>query len=213
LARAALIDVDGTLVDSTYLHAVAWKGALRVVGFDVPTSRPHRLIGMRGDRLLTELLGDRDAQRVADEAEAEQGRRFGAVRDQVAPLPYARDLLELLAELGMPAVLASSADEEEIEYYVDLLDARDLVVAWTSASDGGRSKPDPEPLRLALERSGCDTGIMIGDSPWDCRAATAAGLSTLAVLTGGFARSELEAAGAAGVYEHLGEVCEELRRM
>ena len=213
MARAALIDIDGTLVDSTYLHAIAWKDALRVVGFDVPTSRPHRLIGMRGDRLLTELLGDRDARRVAEEAEDEQSRRFGAVRGQVAPLPHARELLELLTELGMPAVLASSATDEEVEYYVDLLDARDLVVAWTSASDGGRSKPDPEPLRLALERSGCDTGIMIGDSPWDCRAATAAGLSTLAVLTGGFARSELEAAGAAGVYEHLGEVCEELRRM
>jgi HAD superfamily hydrolase (TIGR01549 family) len=213
MRQAALIDIDGTLVDSTYLHAVAWKAALLDAGFDLATSRPHRLIGMRGPRLLDELLGERDAARVAEQVEQEHRRRFAAVRDQVAPLPHAHDLLQLLVELDMPVVLASSADEAEVQYYVDLLDADELVWASTSAGDGDRSKPDPEPIRLALERSGCETGLVIGDSPWDCRAATAAGLRSLAVLTGGFARSELQDAGAAEVYEHLGEVCDDLRRV
>jgi HAD superfamily hydrolase (TIGR01549 family) len=212
MRHAALLDIDGTLVDSTYLHAVAWKAALRETGFDVATSRPHRLIGMRGRRLLEELLGARDAARIAEQAEESHRRRFAAVRDQVEPLPHARDLLQLLVELDMPVVLASSADEEEVRYYVDLLDARELVWAWTSAADGERSKPDPEPIRIALERSGCESGVVIGDSPWDCRAAVGAGLPCMAVMTGGFARSELETAGAASVHEHLGEICDELRR-
>jgi phosphoglycolate phosphatase-like HAD superfamily hydrolase len=100
-----------------------------------------------------------------------------------------------------------------VEYYVDLLDAQDLVWASTSAADGSRSKPDPEPIRIALRRSGCDAAIVIGDSPWDCLAASAAGLPTATVLTGGFARSELEGAGAEAVYEHLGDLGDDLDRV
>lgn len=207
---AALIDVDGTLVDSTYLHASAWSSAIRACGFDIPTSRAHRLIGMRGERLLEELLGERDAARVAEQAIDEHARRFAAVRDRVAPLPHARDLLERLVARDVAVVLVSSAERHEVEYYVALLDAQDLVWASTSAGDSSRSKPDPEPVRIALRRSGCEAAIVIGDSPWDCLAASAAGLPAATVLTGGFARSELEDAGAEAVYEHLGDLGDDL---
>src|ERR1700759_5352271 len=188
---AALIDIDGTLVDSTYLHASAWSSAIRACGFDVPTSRAHRLIGMRGERLLEELLGARDAASVAEQAIDEHAHRFAAVRDQVVPLPHARDLLERLVARDVVVVLVSSAERHEVDYYVDLLDAQDLVWASTSAADGSRSKPAPEPVRIALTQSGCDAAVVIGDSPWDCLAATAAGLPAVTVMTGGFARSEL----------------------
>jgi len=210
---AALIDIDGTLVDSTYLHASAWSSAIRACGFDVPTSRAHRLIGMRGERLLEELLGERDAASVAEQAIDEHAHRFAAVRDQVVPLPHARDLLERLVARDVVVVLVSSAERHEVDYYVDLLDAQDLVWASTSAADGSRSKPDPEPIRIALTQSGCDAAVVIGDSPWDCLAATAAGLPAVTVMTGGFARSELEEAGAEAVYEHLGELGDDLGRV
>jgi HAD superfamily hydrolase (TIGR01549 family) len=207
---AALIDIDGTLVDSTYLHASAWSSAIRACGFEVPTSRAHRLIGMRGERLLEELLGKRDAASVAEQAIDEHAQRFAAVRDRVVPLPHARDLLERLVARDVVVVLVSSAERLEVEYYVDLLEAEDLVWASTSAADGSRSKPDPEPIRIALTRSGCDAAIVIGDSPWDCLAATAAGLPSITVVTGGFARSELEDAGAEAVYEDLGGLGDDL---
>jgi HAD superfamily hydrolase (TIGR01509 family) len=207
---AVLIDVDGTLIDSTYLHAVSWASALRAHKIDVPTSRVHRLIGMRGDRLLVELLGAERASRVGEAVQQEHTRRFLAVRAQVAPLPGARRLLEQLSHRGLPAVLASSAQDEEIEHYLRLLGARHLVAGWTSASDVDRSKPDPEPVRVALARSGRDRGVVVGDSTWDCRAATAAGLPSIAVLTGGFSAGELTAAGAATVCDNLDQVCDQM---
>ena len=210
---AALIDIDGTLVDSTYLHASAWSSAIRVCGFDIPTSRAHRLIGMRGERLLEELLGQRDAASVAERAIDEHARRFAAVRDQVVPLPHARHLLERLVARDVVAVLVSSAERHEVEYYVGLLEAEDLVWASTSAADGSQSKPDPEPIQIALQQSGCGAAVVIGDSPWDCLAASAAGLPAVTVLTGGFSRSELEGAGAEAVYEHLGELADDLDRV
>ncbi|MDX6496382.1 MAG: hypothetical protein QOE17_2368 [Gaiellales bacterium] len=209
-AVALLIDVDGTLVDSTYLHAVSWAGALRSAGFDIPTSRVHRLIGMRGERLLTELLGAGTADQVAKQVQADHASRFQAVRAQVGPLPGARALLAAAHARAVPVVLTSSAQSDEIEHYLELLDARDLVAAWISASDVRRSKPDPEPITLALQRSGCERGAVIGDSTWDCLAAGAAGLPSIAVMTGGFAATELEEAGAALVCEHPLEVSERL---
>jgi phosphoglycolate phosphatase-like HAD superfamily hydrolase len=207
---AALIDVDGTLVDSTYQHAVAWAAALRRHGIDVPAARVHRLIGMRGPRLLAELLDPDPAPELVEAVAGEHSACFADLRHLVVPLPGAHDLLAELAGRDVAVVLASSAKEEEVEGYLDLLDARDLVTAWTSAADGDRSKPDPEPIRIALERSGRLTAVVIGDAPWDCRSAAGAGLPCLAVLTGGYSRAELDEAGAAAVYEDLRELCGDL---
>jgi HAD superfamily hydrolase (TIGR01509 family) len=207
---AMLLDVDGTLVDSTYLHATAWATTLRGFGHDIPAARTHRLIGMQGPRLLAELLGEERAQEIAEQAEEEHSRRFAEVRDQVAPLPGATRLLRELHGRGIPAVLASSAEEQEIGHYLKLLEAEDLVAGYTAASDVERSKPDPEGILKALEKSGCERGIVIGDSPWDVLAAKAAGLPAAAVRTGGFATAELEESGAAVVCEDPVELCERL---
>jgi HAD superfamily hydrolase (TIGR01549 family) len=207
---AVLVDVDGTLVDSTYLHAVAWAGALRKCGAGTPTARVHRLIGMRGDRLLVQLLGERRAAELGHAAEQEHARRFLAVRGQVTPLPGAKRLLDDLAAREVPVVLTSSAQNEEIEHYLRLLGAQALVAGWTSASDSRRSKPDPEPVVKALAKSGRRHAVVVGDSIWDCQAASAAGLPSVAVLTGGFAATELRDGGATMVCDDLDQVCEQL---
>jgi phosphoglycolate phosphatase-like HAD superfamily hydrolase len=210
---AALIDVDGTLVDSTYQHAVAWAGALRRHGIDVPAARVHRLIGMRGPRLVAELLDPDPSPELTDAVSADHSACFAELRHLVVPLPGARELLEQLAGDDVAVVLASSAPPAEVEDYLDLLDARELVTAWTSAADGDRSKPDPEPIRIALERSGRDTAVVIGDAPWDCHSAAGAGQPCLSVLTGGYSRAELGEAGAAAVYEDLVELGGDLERV
>ncbi len=138
---AALIDVDGTLVDSTYQHAVAWAAALRRHEIDVPTARVHRLIGMRGPRLVAELLDPDPSPELTEAVQREHSECFAGLRHLVVPLPGARELLEHLAEEDVAVVLASSAQPEEVEGYLDMLDAGDLVTAWTSAADGtGRSR-------------------------------------------------------------------------
>jgi HAD superfamily hydrolase (TIGR01509 family) len=210
---AALVDVDGTLIDSTYPHALAWSAALRSHGHDVPTARTHRLIGMRGPRLLAELLGPDAARELAGPIGDEHAARYAELRSLVEPLPGARELLEQLTERGAATVLMSSAQPQEVERTIDMLDARDLVAAWTSARDGDESKPDPEPVRIALERSGCTSAVVIGDAPWDCRAASAAGLPCAAVLTGGYAAAELEQAGAVAIFEDPAELCRGLDRV
>ena len=208
--NAILIDVDGTLVDSTYLHAVAWAGALRMHGIDIPTARTHRLIGMQGSRLLAELLGEQCAARIAEQAEVEHTRRFKAVREQVAPLPGARRLLDELHTREVPVVLTSSAQNDEIQHYLRMLGAQHLVAGSTSAGDVEHSKPDPEPVLAALDKSGCRHALVIGDSPWDVLSAKGAGLPAATVRTGGFATAELEESGAAIVCEDLNELCARL---
>jgi HAD superfamily hydrolase (TIGR01509 family) len=209
-SKAVLIDVDGTLVDSVYQHAVAWSGALRAHGYDVPAARAHRVIGMRGPRLLDELLDGELDDGATAAIDADHAARFDRLHDLVCPLPGARALLAALRERRVVTILVSSAPPEEVEGYVELLDARELVAGWTSAADGERSKPDPEPVRIALQRSGCTDALVVGDAPWDCEAAAAAGLPFVGVLTGGYAASELEAAGACSVFDDPAALCAQL---
>jgi phosphoglycolate phosphatase-like HAD superfamily hydrolase len=210
---ACLLDVDGTLVDSTYIHAVCWAVALRSQSIDIPTARVHRLIGMNGPRLLEELLGKEAAEAMLEPVGSEHDRLFLETRDRVAPLPGARRLLQELAGRGVTSVLVSSASEDEVKLWLDLLDARDLVAGWTSSDDTERSKPDPEPVATARRIGGRDDAVVIGDAPWDCRSASAASLPAVGVLTGGFAATELKAAGAAAVYEDAGAVADDLDRV
>lgn len=207
---AILLDVDGTLVDSAYLHAVAWTGALREHGIDMPTARAHRLIGMQAPRLLAELLGKERATLIGEQAELAHARRFKDVRGQVAPLPGARRFLDELHAREVPVVLTSSATDEEIEHYLRMLGAQHLVAGSTSADEVEHSKPDPEPVRAALDRSGCGHALVIGDSPWDVLSAKGAGLPAATVRTGGFATTELEDSGAAIVCEDMDELCARL---
>jgi phosphoglycolate phosphatase-like HAD superfamily hydrolase len=205
--RTAIIDVDGTLVDTNYHHALTWYRAFRQHGVTVPLWRIHRSVGMGGDQLVAAVAGDEVERDLGDDLRAAEGALFMDVIDQIAPLPEARALLEQLHERGQPVVLASSAKAAEVEYYLDLLDARELAGAWTTAADAEATKPAPDLIDIALERAeGDGEGVMLGDSTWDCEAARRAGLTTLAVLTGGFGADELREAGAEEVYPSLVEL-------
>ena len=210
----AILDVDGTLVDTNYHHAIAWYRAFRQHGFVLPLWRIHRHIGMGGDQLVAALAGEGfereqgDAVRAAETVlymRADRRGRAARGRAQRARGPQ---------EPGHAVVLASSAKPQELEHYLQLLDAHSLVDGWTDAADVARTKPEPDLVLAALEKAGAEPGdaVMIGDSIWDCRAAEAAGTRSIGVLTGGFSEPELIEAGASKVFtsvenlrEHLAE--------
>jgi HAD superfamily hydrolase (TIGR01549 family) len=205
---AAILDIDGTLVDSNYQHTLAWYRALRQHGHVAPMWRIHRHIGMGGDQLVSSLCGDAVEERQGDDIRAAEKALYMSMIEEVEPLEGARDLLLDLKRLDRRVVLASSAKPDEIEHYLDLLDARGLADAWTSSGDVEATKPAPDLVEAALDRIGGGPAVMVGDSTWDCEAAKRAGVETLAVLTGGFSEQELREAGAVAVFHSI----EDLRR-
>jgi HAD superfamily hydrolase (TIGR01549 family) len=203
---AAILDIDGTLVDTNYHHAVAWYRALRQSGFVVPIWRIHRAIGMGGDQLLPHLIGDDAAEEHGDDIRAAEKALYLVFIEEVEPLEGARDLMVELKGRGHAVILASSAKANELDHYLDLLDARDVADDWTSSADVEATKPAPDLVQAALEKAGTGEGIMVGDTTWDIEAAKRAGIETLAVMTGGFGRDELVDAGAAGVFDSIEEL-------
>jgi HAD superfamily hydrolase (TIGR01549 family) len=205
---AAILDIDGTLVDTNYQHALAWFRAFRAHGELLPVWRIHRHIGMGGDHLVQSLCGDEvDAQK-GDDIRAVEKERYAELIGEVEPVQGARELIVDLKERGHAVVLASSAKPEEVDHYLDLLDARDLVDSWTDSGDVDATKPEPDLVRAAIEKAGGGDAVMVGDSTWDCVAAGRAGIETVAVLTGGFSEGELREAGAVVVFESIGELRE-----
>jgi HAD superfamily hydrolase (TIGR01509 family) len=207
---AAILDIDGTLVDTNYQHAIAWFRAFRQNGIVLPIWRIHRHIGMGGDQLVSALTGDDvEEEKGNDIRDAEKTFYFELI-DEVQPMEGARDLITDLKESGHQVVLASSAKDDEVEHYLDLLDARELADDWTTSADVEATKPAPDLVQAALQKIGAEDGVMIGDTPWDVKAAKATGVETLAVLTGGFAEAELREAGAADVFESIAALRERL---
>src|SRR3954468_10519688 len=198
----AILDIDGTLVDTNYHHAVAWYRAFRQHGFVLPLWRIHRHIGMGGDQLVAALAGDGFEREQGDAVRAAETVLYTELIGEVEPLAGARDVLEDLKSSGHAVVLASSAKPDELEHYLTLLDARALVDGWTDSGDVEKTKPEPDLVLAALEEAGADAedAVMIGDSTWDCRAAEAAGVRSIGVLTGGFSAGELLDAGASKVF-------------
>ena len=207
---AAILDIDGTLVDTNYQHAIAWYRAFRAHDLVLPLWRIHRSIGMGGDQLVPALAGDDWEDRHGDDVRDAEKEHYSELIDEVRPLADARPLIERLKGDGWTIVLASSAKEEEVDHYLDLLDARELADAWTSSADVEATKPEPDLVECALEKAGvgADGAVMLGDSTFDCEAAGRAGVEAVAVRTGGFADDELREAGAAAVFEDLSELLE-----
>jgi HAD superfamily hydrolase (TIGR01549 family) len=203
---AAILDVDGTLVDSNYQHALAWYRALRQHGHVLPLWRVHRHIGMGGDQIVASLCGDDIEAEQGDDIRAAEKALYMAMIEEVEPLEGARDLIVELKRRDRRVVLASSAKPDDIEHYLDLLDARELADAWTSSGDVDATKPEPDLVEAALDRVGRGSAVMIGDSTWDCEAAKRAGVETLAVLTGGFSEQELRDAGASAVFHSIDDL-------
>ena len=206
----AVLDVDGTLVDTNYHHAIAWYRAFREHGLTMPMWRIHRHIGMGGDQLVAAVAGKRVEDRQGDSIRAAETALYADLIGEVQPFADARQLLELLEVRGHRLVLASSGKRDEIDHYLDLLDARDLVEAWTTPGDVQRTKPYPDLVVTAVEKVGGGEAVMVGDSTFDCEAAARAEVPTVAILTGGFSEQELRQAGATAVFESLSELCERL---
>jgi HAD superfamily hydrolase (TIGR01549 family) len=207
---AALLDVDGTLVDTNYHHALAWYRAFRRHEIVLPLWRIHRHIGMGGDQIIGALCDDETEARIGDDIRAAEKGLYQELIDEVEPLPQARDLIAVLKDRGHAVVLASSAKEEEVDHYRDLLDARSLVDGWTTSADVERTKPDPDLVAAAKEKAGGGAAVMLGDSTWDCIAARRCGVPTVGLLTGGFSDTELREAGAGTVFDSIGELIERL---
>jgi HAD superfamily hydrolase (TIGR01509 family) len=208
VARAALLDVDGTLVDSNYHHALAWYRAFRRSGIVLPLWRIHRHVGMGGDQLVPALLGERLDEERGEEIREARDEEYGRLIGEVAPLQGSRELIAELKERGLTVVLASSSPQDEIDHYLELLDARELADAWTTNDDVEATKPEPDLVHAALGKAGTEDAVMVGDTPWDVEAARKAGIETICVITGGFSEQELHDAGAVAVFESV----EELRR-
>ena len=204
--RAAILDIDGTLVDTNYQHAVAWYMAFRQHDMALPVWRIHRHLGMGGDQLVGALAGAEFDRAAGDSVRAAHDALYLASIQSVSALAGARELIEDLKRRGNRVVLASSAKSREADHYLDLLDARDLVDAWTTAEDVQRTKPHPELVQAALAKLGETAGVMIGDTPWDVKAAAEAGTPAVAVLTGGFSTDELRGAGAVNVFASIDEL-------
>lgn len=209
MSLIAILDVDGTLVDTNYHHAIAWHRALRAHDHSVQMWKVHRHIGMGGDQILDALIGEEAAAEHGDAIREAEAEAYKELIGEVEPMAGARELLQRLREEGATTILASSAKQEEVDHYLDLLDARELIDDWTTSADVERTKPEPDLVHAALEKAGGDgsgPAVMVGDSVWDVKAATAAEVPTLAVLTGGFSEAELREAGATQVVESIDEL-------
>jgi HAD superfamily hydrolase (TIGR01549 family) len=207
---AAILDVDGTLVDTNYHHAIAWYRAFRQHDVILPIWRIHRHIGMGGDQMVGALAGEEIEEEKGDEIRTAETALYMALIEEVEPMEGARELLIELKERGHKVVLASSAKAQEVDHYLDLLDAREIVDDWTMSDDVEATKPHPDLVQAARDKAGQDDAVMVGDTPWDCKAAAAAGVGTVAVLTGGFSEDELTDAGALVVFESIQELRERL---
>ena len=206
--RAALVDLDGTLVDTNYHHALAWYRAFRLHGIVLPVWKLHRAVGMGGDQLVPELVGEEADERLGDLVRADERRLYLELIEETEPLAGARELLVELKERGHRVVLASSAPENQLDYYLDKLQARDVVDGWTTSDDVEATKPEPDIFASALAKAGgtAEEAVALGDTFWDVEAARRLGIPTVCVMTGGWSRQELEDAGAAAVFESLEEL-------
>ncbi|VTR76949.1 HAD family hydrolase [Cellulomonas hominis] len=199
-AGAVLFDIDGTLVDSNFLHVHAWVQAFARAGHPVDAWRVHRRIGMGSGRLIAELLGD-DADRLTEQVKDGHAERYAALADLLRPFDGARELVRTLAGEGVAVVLSTSAAPEEVERLRAVLDVDD-VVEITGAEDVEEAKPEPDLVQAALERAGVgpDRAVFVGDAVWDVAAAARAGVPCVGVLSGGTSEAELREAGAVAVY-------------
>ncbi|CAM5306000.1 HAD family hydrolase [Streptomyces fumanus] len=203
MERAAVFDVDGTLVDTNHLHVTAWWEAFRQAGHQVPMHAVHRAVGLPSTDLIAHLLGeDRDTGQ-DDGISAAHKALYGQYFDRLPALPDAGNLLRRLAADGWTVVLATSAGGAELSALRRAIDADDAITATASADDVDAGKPAPEPVQHALELAGvpAERAVFVGDTVWDMRAGSSAGVRCVGMLCGGIPRADLVDAGADAVYD------------
>ncbi|MFG2147209.1 HAD family hydrolase [Streptomyces sp. NPDC048696] len=203
MTRAAVFDVDGTLVDTNHLHVVCWWEAFRQAGHRVATHAVHRAVGLPSEDLIARLLGE-DRDRDEDsELSAAHTALYATYFERLAPIKGAGDLLRALDDRGWRVVLATSAGSAELGALRRAIDADDVIAGVAGADDVESGKPAPDPVHRALDLAGADPGssVFVGDTVWDMKAGAAAGVLSVGVLAGGIPRRDLEAAGATAVYD------------
>lgn len=210
MADIAIFDVDGTLVDSNYQHALAWYRAFRRHDVTPPLWRIHRAIGMGGDQLVAAVAGDRVENEHGDALRDAWVEEFDPLLPEVAPLDGARDLLIEVKRRGFRLVLASSGQQHIVEAFLHLFDGENLADEWTTSADAEHSKPAPDLVETAVKKVGGGSAVMVGDSTWDCIAAGKLDVPTITVQTGGFSPSELRESGAIAVFDSLVELRQQL---
>jgi HAD superfamily hydrolase (TIGR01549 family) len=206
----AVLDVDGTLVDTNYHHALAWFRAFRRFDVTLPVWRLHRAIGMGGDQLVPAVAGERFEEEHGDAARAAWAEEFQPLLDEVQPFEGVGELLGALRDAGLKVVLASSGKPEHVDAYLDLFGGREFAHAWTSSEDVEHTKPEPDLIGVAVEKVEGKRALVVGDSVWDFEAAHRAGYAGYAVRTGGFSVDELREAGAREVFESVPELRDHL---
>ncbi len=193
---AILFDIDGTLVDSTYHHAIAWQRAFDRDGLPFPLWRIHRTVGMGGDKLVAEVAGEDVEERLGDTLRDAWKDEYLEIRTEVFPLPGAADLVKKLKRDGFLVALASSGDPQFADEALDDLDIRDDVLVLKTSEDVDGSKPEPDLIDVTLEALGTRRAVMVGDTPYDVQSAERAGLRCIALRSGGYSEAELVEAGA-----------------
>jgi HAD superfamily hydrolase (TIGR01509 family) len=201
--RGVLFDVDGTLIDSSYIHTIAWWGAFRQYGHDVPMAAIHQLVGMGGARLVDTLLPDGRNQDEDEDIMASHGALYASHWPSLRALDGAKDLLGQCHAGGLAVALASSARERDLQVMRSVLDADSFIDAATSANDAEESKPAPDILEAALEAVGVEAAnaVYVGDAVWDMKAAGALGIPAIGLTCGGIQAAQLREAGAVEVFD------------
>lgn len=206
----AVLDVDGTLVDTNYHHALAWFRAFRRFDVTLPVWRLHRAIGMGGDQLVPAVAGKDFEEEHGDAARTAWAEEFQPLLGEIRPFEGVRELLTALRDAGLKVVLASSGKPEHVDAYLDLFGGRELAHAWTSSEDVEQTKPQPDLIGVAVEKVEGRDALVVGDSVWDFEAAHRAGYAGYAIRTGGFSVDELKEAGAREVFESVPELRDHL---
>jgi len=209
---AVLFDIDGTLVDSNYLHVIAWMRAFGDLGQAVDAARVHHDIGMGAPQLLSDLLGDRAAD-LGDAARERHKVHYAELHPMLRRFAGARELVRAVGARAK-VVMATSASPEELEALRATLEVDDIVDGFTSAQDVDAAKPEPDLVEVALQRAGVAArrAVFVGDTVWDVFAAQRAGVACVCVLTGGIAEAQLREAGAVAVYDDARSLLAELDR-
>ena len=207
-----VVDLDGTLVDSNYVHVVAWREAFRDVGLDIPSHRIHALIGMGGDQLVERVAGEAVERNVGDEVRRRHQVHLTERAGIVSATEGASELIELLRDRGVRVVLASSSEQQITDRFLELVEgASGMLTAAITGDDVSRSKPHPDLIQVALEEVEAGKAVVVGDTVWDIEAATAARVPCIALLTGGIPERDLREAGAVMVFENPRDLARTLR--
>jgi HAD superfamily hydrolase (TIGR01509 family) len=215
VASGVLLDVDGTLVDTTYLHAVTWWQALQQHHHDVAMARIHRAIGMGSDKILDEVLGSDRDKSDDDDIRAAHSALYAQYWDRLRPQPGATDLVRACARRGWTVGLASSAAPPEFAVLRRVLDVDDVIAGATNSGDADESKPDPDIVQAALDRTGLPPHrvLFVGDAVWDVYAAAKLDIPCIGLTCGGISAAELTDAGAVATYRDPADLHANLDRL